>query len=123
MKKNLLALALVAVIAVGCGAKDDGVDRLSKEDYVTQMKDKTSQIGDLVRSDASDKTESLEKTLDEMTTLNGPKDLSDKEEKIDDLLKEMSDLVKSDEMESDPNGFVLDLNIKSADILKELETY
>ena len=114
MKKKLLALVLVAFFAVGCGGSggDDGVDRLSKKDYVAQIEDKFKEMASLQSETYSAKDQTARNEVnnkvrvivDEMIALNGPENLADKEKKVDDALTSFNKLIESAKtIGNDPN--------------------
>lgn len=107
MKKKIITLALVAMLAVGCGTtKDEATDkkteqkivRISKEDFIKQFETKALEMqklqGELTTSNVKDAVDKVNAKIDEMIDLNGPEDLADKEAKIDDALTRLRDLLE-----------------------------
>ncbi|MDL2211413.1 hypothetical protein LJB88_00885 [Erysipelotrichaceae bacterium OttesenSCG-928-M19] len=104
MKKSLLALLLAVFLVTGCGgAADDGVDRLSKTDYMNQMVEKAEDMTALSSemttaqssSDIDKYIDDANAIIDEMIDLNGPKDHEDKEKSVDDALTKVKEILES----------------------------
>lgn len=107
MKKKIITLALVAMLAVGCGAtKDEAndkkteqkIDRLSKEEFIKQFEKEMLEMQKLVSeftiSNAEDAANKINAKIDEMINLKGPEELADMEAKIDDALTRLRDLLE-----------------------------